>query len=102
MRHQCLANGIEPLRVGLGRVPANILRRRSLRVRGGLLGCRLRPRFGFVDLFLRRSVVLLGMKNYAGARNDLEKYLALAPDCPDRAEMQKQLRAIKRYIVGMN
>jgi regulator of sirC expression with transglutaminase-like and TPR domain len=54
------------------------------------------------DEYKQRSVVLLGMKNYKGARNDLEKYLALAPDCPDREEMQKQLRAIKQYIVGMN
>jgi regulator of sirC expression with transglutaminase-like and TPR domain len=54
------------------------------------------------DEYKQRSVVLLGMKDYAGARNDLEKYLALAPDCPDRAEMEKQLQAIKRYIVGMN
>jgi regulator of sirC expression with transglutaminase-like and TPR domain len=54
------------------------------------------------DEYKQRSVVLLGMKNYAGARDDLEKYLTLAPDCPDRAEMQKQLRAIKQYIVGMN
>jgi hypothetical protein len=42
------------------------------------------------------------MKNYAGARNNLERYLALAPDSPDREQMQKQLVAIKRYIVGMN
>jgi regulator of sirC expression with transglutaminase-like and TPR domain len=54
------------------------------------------------DEYKQRSVVLLGLKNYKGARKDLEKYLALAPDCPDREEMQKQLRAIKHYIVGMN
>jgi regulator of sirC expression with transglutaminase-like and TPR domain len=54
------------------------------------------------DEYKQRSVVLLEMKNYAGARNSLERYLALAPDSPDREEMEKQLRAIKRYIVGMN
>lgn len=54
------------------------------------------------DEYKQRSVVLLEMKNYAGARNSLQRYLALAPDSPDREEMQKQLRAIKRYIVGMN
>jgi regulator of sirC expression with transglutaminase-like and TPR domain len=54
------------------------------------------------DEYKQRSVVLLGMKNYSAARNDLEKYLALAPDSPDRAEMLKQLKAIKHYIAGMN
>ncbi len=54
------------------------------------------------DEYKQRSVVLLGMKNYTGARNDLEKYLALAPACADREEMQKQLQALQRYIVGMN
>jgi len=54
------------------------------------------------DEYKQRSVVQLGLKNYAGARNDLEKYLALAPNSPDREEMQKQLRALRQYIVGMN
>jgi regulator of sirC expression with transglutaminase-like and TPR domain len=52
--------------------------------------------------YKQRSVVLLGMKNYTAARNDLEKYLALAPGSPDRAEMLKQLQVIKHYIAGMN
>ena len=55
------------------------------------------------DEYKQRSVVLLGMKNYKGAHNDLQKYLALAPaGVPDREEMQKQLRALKQYIAGMN
>jgi regulator of sirC expression with transglutaminase-like and TPR domain len=54
------------------------------------------------DEYKQRSAVQLGMKNVRGARDDLEKYLALAPDCPDRAETEKQLRTLQRYIVGLN
>jgi regulator of sirC expression with transglutaminase-like and TPR domain len=54
------------------------------------------------DEYKQRSVVLLGMKNYSAARDDLKKYLALAPGCADRDEMQKQLQVLQRYIVGMN
>jgi regulator of sirC expression with transglutaminase-like and TPR domain len=54
------------------------------------------------DEYKQRSVVLLGMKNYTAARDDLKKYLALAPGCADREEMQKQLQVLQRYIVGMN
>jgi regulator of sirC expression with transglutaminase-like and TPR domain len=54
------------------------------------------------DEYKQRSVVLLEMKNYAGARNNLERYLALAPNSSDHEQMSKQLQAIKRYIVGMN
>jgi regulator of sirC expression with transglutaminase-like and TPR domain len=57
---------------------------------------------GSADEYKQRSVIQLGMKNYKGARDDLQKYLTLAPDAPDHAEMEKQLRAINRYIVGMN
>lgn len=54
------------------------------------------------DEYKQRSVVLLEMKNYTGARNDLERYLKLAPNAPDHEQMQRQLRALKQYIVGMN
>jgi len=54
------------------------------------------------DEYKQRSVVMLEMKNYKGARSDLERYLKLAPDSADREQMQKQLRALKQYIVGMN
>jgi hypothetical protein len=42
------------------------------------------------------------MRNITAARDDLQKYLALAPNCPDRAEMERQLRTLKRYLVGLN
>jgi regulator of sirC expression with transglutaminase-like and TPR domain len=54
------------------------------------------------DEYKQRSVVHLEMKNYHGARSDLERYLALAPQSADREQMQKQLRAIQRYIAGLN
>ena len=68
VRDQCLANGVEPLRVRLGGFTARILRGGYLRIRGGLLGCRLRPRFGFVDLFLRRGVARLSFGRRRGSK----------------------------------
>jgi len=54
------------------------------------------------DEYKQRSVVHMEMKNYNRARSDLERYLTLAPQSADRAQMQKQLRAIKQYIAGLN
>jgi regulator of sirC expression with transglutaminase-like and TPR domain len=54
------------------------------------------------DEYKQRSVILLEMKNYRAARNDLERYLKLAPESADREQMQKQLRALKLYIAAMN
>lgn len=54
------------------------------------------------DEYKQRSVAHLEMKNYKASRNDLERYLKLAPDSPDREQMEKQLRALKQYIAGMN
>ena len=54
------------------------------------------------DEYKQRSVVHLEMRNYTASRNDLERYLALAPNCQDREQMEKQLKALKQYIAGMN
>jgi regulator of sirC expression with transglutaminase-like and TPR domain len=54
------------------------------------------------DEYKQRRVVHLKMKNYAAARSDLERYLALLPNGADREQMQKQLRRLKKYIAGLN
>jgi regulator of sirC expression with transglutaminase-like and TPR domain len=54
------------------------------------------------DEYKQRSVVHLEMKNFAAARNDLDHYLALAPEAPDREQMQNQLKAIRHYMAGLN
>jgi regulator of sirC expression with transglutaminase-like and TPR domain len=54
------------------------------------------------DEYKQRSVVHLEMKSYNAARSDLERYLALKPECEDREQMEKQLKAIKRYIAALN
>ena len=56
---------------------------------------------------LRWFVAALGLEGQVipllrSAVGDLEKYLALSPNCSDREEMQKQLRALQHYIAGMN
>ncbi len=54
------------------------------------------------DEYKQRSVVHLEMKNYMAARGDLERYLMLAPDAPDREQMEKQLRGLRHYIARLN
>ena len=57
---------------------------------------------GAADEYRQRGAVHLRMKNYSAARADLEKYLALAPDVPERKETAEQLQSIKRYLAAMN
>jgi regulator of sirC expression with transglutaminase-like and TPR domain len=42
------------------------------------------------------------MGNPAAARNDLDRYLLLAPEAADRAEIEKRLRSVKNYQAGLN
>ena len=54
------------------------------------------------DEYKQRSVVHLEMKSYTAARGDLERYLMLAPNAPDREQMEKQLRSLRQYIARLN
>ena len=50
----------------------------------------------------RRGLMLLELKRFQLARQDLDRYLALAPDAPDREEIRKQLEAIHRWLARVN
>jgi regulator of sirC expression with transglutaminase-like and TPR domain len=49
-----------------------------------------------------RGLLLLELKRYQAARADLEMYLRLKPDVADRAEIEKQLEAIHRWLARIN
>ena len=52
--------------------------------------------------YKQRGALHLRMRKFAAARGDLENYLRLAPQAPDRAEIEKQLRSLRSYQAGMN
>lgn len=52
--------------------------------------------------YRQRAILRLRMNHLKGAREDLERYLDLAPDAPDKEDVQKQLVAIKRTFAGWN
>lgn len=52
--------------------------------------------------YKRRGLLLMELKRSQAARRDLEKYLALAPDAPDREEIRKQIQAIHRWLATVN
>ena len=49
-----------------------------------------------------RGLLQLELKRYQAARRDLETYLQLQPGAADRAEIQKQLETIHRYLARVN
>lgn len=49
-----------------------------------------------------RGLLRLELKRYQAARADLEKYLNLQPDAPDRPEIVKQIEAIHRWLARVN
>lgn len=53
-------------------------------------------------LHKQRGLLLIGMKKFQAARQDLERYLALEPEAPDREEIRKQLQAIHAWLGRMN
>lgn len=54
------------------------------------------------DEYKQRGIVHLQMRNPSAARSDLETYLELAADAPDRAEIEQHLRALQNYQAGLN
>jgi regulator of sirC expression with transglutaminase-like and TPR domain len=54
------------------------------------------------DEYKQRSVAHLEMKAYTAARADLERYLMLAPQAPDREQMEHQLRGLRQYMARLN
>ena len=50
----------------------------------------------------QRGIAHLKLEQTRAARADLQRYLDLAPDAPDRAAVGKQLASLTRWMVGMN
>ena len=50
----------------------------------------------------QRGVAYLQMEQTRPAKADFERYLELTPEAPDRAEIEKHLVSLKRWLVGMN
>jgi regulator of sirC expression with transglutaminase-like and TPR domain len=52
--------------------------------------------------YKQRGVAHLQMEQTRAAKADLERYLELAPEATDRAEIETQLVSLNRWLVGMN
>jgi regulator of sirC expression with transglutaminase-like and TPR domain len=50
----------------------------------------------------QRGITYLQMEQTRSAKADLERYLELAPDAPDRAAVKEQVASLTRWMVGMN
>ena len=49
-----------------------------------------------------RGLLLIELKRFQDARRDFEKYLAMEPEAADRAEVEKQIVAIHRWLGRVN
>jgi regulator of sirC expression with transglutaminase-like and TPR domain len=52
--------------------------------------------------YKQRGLVHTEMRSFAAARADLENYLRLSPEAADREEIDKHLRALRKYQAGLN
>lgn len=57
---------------------------------------------GYAEEYRHRGLVHLHQQNHRAAQADLETYLRLEPDAPEREQVQKQLLLIERWKAGMN
>ncbi|HYL74725.1 MAG TPA: transglutaminase-like domain-containing protein [Bryobacteraceae bacterium] len=54
------------------------------------------------DYFKARGVARLHLREFSGAKRDLESYLRYSPEAEDRAQVTKQLEAIHRWLGRLN
>ena len=52
--------------------------------------------------YKQRGMTYLQLEQTRAAKADFDRYLELAPNAPDRAQVEQQLTALKRWLVGMN
>ncbi|HTM47547.1 MAG TPA: transglutaminase-like domain-containing protein [Bryobacteraceae bacterium] len=52
--------------------------------------------------YKQRAIAYLHMEQTRAAKTDFERYLELRPEAADRGQIEKQLTALKRWLVGMN
>jgi regulator of sirC expression with transglutaminase-like and TPR domain len=56
----------------------------------------------YAEEYRHRGIVHLRQLNHRAAKADLETYLRLEPNTPEREEVEKQLLLIERWRAGMN
>jgi regulator of sirC expression with transglutaminase-like and TPR domain len=56
----------------------------------------------YAEEYRHRGMVHLRQLNHRAAKADLEMYLRLEPEAPEREEVQKQLMLIERWKAGLN
>jgi regulator of sirC expression with transglutaminase-like and TPR domain len=56
----------------------------------------------YPEEYRHRGLVHLRQLNHRAAKNDLETYLRLEPDTPEREQVEKQLLLIERWKAGLN
>jgi regulator of sirC expression with transglutaminase-like and TPR domain len=56
----------------------------------------------YAEEYRHRGLVHLRQLNHRAAKADLEKYLRLQPDSPEREQVEKQLVLIERWKAGLN
>lgn len=56
----------------------------------------------YAEEYRHRGLVHLRQQNHRAAEADLETYLRLEPEAPEREQVQKQLLLIQRWKAGMN
>jgi regulator of sirC expression with transglutaminase-like and TPR domain len=52
--------------------------------------------------YKRRGFLRMELQQPGAARTDLEEYLRLAPDAPDRDKISKQIQSLQEWLVRMN
>lgn len=52
--------------------------------------------------YRQRGYLHLQMKHYRKAAEDLSRYLKMSPDAKDKADIEKRLRSLRRWMAGMN
>lgn len=52
--------------------------------------------------YRQRGYLNLQMKYYREAASDFDRYLQLCPEAKDRAEIEKRLGSLRRWLAGMN
>lgn len=57
---------------------------------------------GIAGMHKLRGMLLAELRRYQDARADLERYLALEPDPPDKEEVKRQLAAIHQWLARLN
>ena len=56
----------------------------------------------YPEEYRHRGIIHLRQQNHRAAQADLETYLRLEPNAPEREQVQKQLLLIERWKAGMN